>query len=260
MRWGWNYNHEYIGENYNAEVGFVPRKNVIRLEPDISLKFYPQNSTINNFVLGVYLDGYYDKKMNWLDRYLSAYINLNFQDGKKFSCTAKELFTKLLYPFDPSRTQAQPLPIGDYYYQQLNLTYNSNPRKVFNYSFSTNYGSYFNGRIWNNNLGLNYRIQPWASYGVSLDYNRIILPQPYANTTLLLISTRFEWTFTRSLFFTTFIQYNTQTQNFNINTRFQWRFAPMSDLFIVWTDNYDTKKVFVKNRALVIKLSYWFMP
>lgn len=260
MRWGWNYNHEYIGENYNAEVGFVPRKNVIRLEPDFSRKFYPKNSVINNMVTGIYLDGYFDKSINWLDRYLSAYFTSNFQDGKGFSISIREIFTKLLFPFDPSRTKATPLPIGDYYYQQINGSYHSNPRKVFNYSFGTTYGGYFNGKIWNNTASINFRTQPWGAYGLSMDYNRIMLANSYANTSLLLLSTKFELTFSRSIFFTTFLQYNTQLRNFNINARFQWRFAPMSDLFIVWTDNYETEKIFIKNRALVIKWSYWFMP
>jgi hypothetical protein len=260
MRWGWNYNHEYIGENYNAEVGFVPRKNVIRLEPDISRKFYPRNSIINNVVTGIYLDGYFDKRMVWLDRYLSVYGTANFQDGKSMTITLRELLTRLLYPFDPSRTGSKPLPEGNYNYHQIYFAFQSNPRKVIYFNGNSAYGTYYNGKLWNGNASINFRTQPWGSYGISLDYNRMMLPAPYANVTLVLLSTRFELTFTRSIFFTTFLQYNTQQKNFNINARFQWRFAPMSDLFIVWTDNYQTENIFIKNRALVIKCSYWFMP
>jgi hypothetical protein len=62
--------------------------------------------------------------------------------------------------------------------------------------------------------------------------------------------------FTKNLFWTTFIQYNTQAKNVNINARIQWRFKPMSDLYLVYTDNYDP--VFnVKNRAVVMKLIWW---
>jgi hypothetical protein len=46
--------------------------------------------------------------------------------------------------------------------------------------------------------------------------------------------------------------------NLNINSRFQWRFQPMSDLYIVYTDNYAVEFWGPKNRALVIKLNYWF--
>ena len=53
------------------------------------------------------------------------------------------------------------------------------------------------------------------------------------------------------------MQYNDQLDNFNTNVRFQWRYAPVSDLFIVYTDNYDTLLGTTRNRALVAKLSYW---
>ncbi|MEM6699144.1 MAG: hypothetical protein AAF599_12150, partial [Bacteroidota bacterium] len=68
---------------------------------------------------------------------------------------------------------------------------------------------------------------------------------------------RIDLTFTKSLFWTTFIQYNNQIDNLNINSRFQWRFRPVSDLFIVYTDNYFPDDFVNKNRALVLKLTYW---
>ncbi|MEL6721479.1 MAG: hypothetical protein AAFP82_22460, partial [Bacteroidota bacterium] len=61
----------------------------------------------------------------------------------------------------------------------------------------------------------------------------------------------------RDLFWTTFLQYNTQRDNFNINSRLQWQFQPLSNLFIVYTDNYAIDFFGPKNRALVVKLNYW---
>ena len=56
---------------------------------------------------------------------------------------------------------------------------------------------------------------------------------------------------------TTFLQYNTQQENFNINARFNWRYKPLSDFHLVYTDNYFTGTFAPKNRALVMKLNYW---
>lgn len=64
----------------------------------------------------------------------------------------------------------------------------------------------------------------------------------------------------KKIFFTTFIQYNNQLDNLNINARFQWRFKPVSDFFLVYTDNYlaTPSDLFMShNRALVAKLTYW---
>jgi hypothetical protein len=92
---------------------------------------------------------------------------------------------------------------------------------------------------------------------VNVERNDLVFPEPYGKDRLLLISPRIEINFSRSLFWTTFLQYNTQHDNFNINSRFQWRFQPMSDFYIVYTDNYAVEFWGPKHRALVVKLNYW---
>jgi hypothetical protein len=44
----------------------------------------------------------------------------------------------------------------------------------------------------------------------------------------------------------------------NVNFRFQWRYKPASDLFLVYTDNYFPENFAVRNRALVLKVNYWW--
>ena len=65
-------------------------------------------------------------------------------------------------------------------------------------------------------------------------------------------------TIANKIFFTAFYQYNEQNKNINFNTRFQWRYKPVSDLFIVNTDNYYIGPVFIKNRAVALKFTYWW--
>jgi hypothetical protein len=81
---------------------------------------------------------------------------------------------------------------------------------------------------------------------------------PQNSASFLLIGPRLDITLTNKLFFTSLVQYNNQVGNINLNFRFQWRFAPVSDLFIVYTENSFTGDYRVKNRGLVVKVSYWF--
>ena len=83
------------------------------------------------------------------------------------------------------------------------------------------------------------------------------MPEPYNDAEFFLIGPKLDLTFTDKIFFTTFVQYNNQANNLNINSRFQWRFKPVSDFFIIYTDNYLPENMMVKNRALVVKISYW---
>ncbi len=68
---------------------------------------------------------------------------------------------------------------------------------------------------------------------------------------------KFDITFTNTLFFTTFIQYN-EPDNLNINARFQWRYKPVSGIFIGYTGNYFPETMNARNRTMVFKMSYWF--
>ncbi|MFP4090575.1 MAG: hypothetical protein ACLFT3_09735, partial [Cyclobacteriaceae bacterium] len=116
--------------------------------------------------------------------------------------------------------------------------------------------NFFNGT-------LSYRAQPYGLFSLDMTYSRIKLDEPYTSADIFLIGPRMDLTFSKSVFFTTFVQYNSQFENINVNSRFQWRFQPVSDLFIVYTDNYiydffdRTNNFAVKNRALVVKLTYW---
>ena len=83
------------------------------------------------------------------------------------------------------------------------------------------------------------------------------MPDPYNDAEFFLVGPKLDITFTDKIFFTTFVQYNNQADNLNINSRFQWRFQPVSDFFIIYTDNYLPENMMVKNRALIVKLNYW---
>ena len=109
--------------------------------------------------------------------------------------------------------------------------------------------------------GLTYRFQPFGSVALNVNYDYIDMDAPFEPVEIWLVGPRIDLTFSKKVFFTTFIQYNNQQNNLNINSRFQWRFAPVSDFFLVYTDNYLTdsfSQFDARNRALVAKLTYWF--
>jgi hypothetical protein len=104
---------------------------------------------------------------------------------------------------------------------------------------------------------ITWRFQPVVNLTLSGSYNQLYFPAPQCDVELLNLTPRIEVFFGRNIWWTTFVQYNTQADNFNINSRLQWRYRPMSDLFLVYTDNYSASIWNVKNRALVLKANYW---
>jgi hypothetical protein len=101
------------------------------------------------------------------------------------------------------------------------------------------------------------RFQPKAFLSLILNYDKITLPAPYSSADIWLISPKIEITFTKSVFWSTLIQYSNQRDNFGINSRLQWRFAPLSDLFLVYNDNYFVSQIAPRYRSINLKLTYW---
>ena len=119
-------------------------------------------------------------------------------------------------------------------------------------------GKFYNGKKYSMRAQLNLRLQPYFTTSIQINYDKINLPDPYPDAEIWLIGPRVDVTFNKKLFWATFIQYSSQRDNFSINTRLQWRFAPLSDLFIVYNDNYFTDNVFAPRvRSFNVKLTYW---
>ena len=141
----------------------------------------------------------------------------------------------------------------------VKVEYFSKPQRLFTYNISSRFGGYYaNGSRYNITADIGYRFQPYVGIALNASYNDIHLAAPWNNTRLWLIGPRIDITFTNKVFLTTFLQYNSQQKNINLNTRFQWRYRPASDLFLVYTDNYYSSPLYVRNRAFVLKATYWW--
>jgi hypothetical protein len=264
---------EMIGENFTAEVGFVPRTGVFRNAGDLNFVYYPKNRLarrVNNISIGPDYDVIYGlNEKRVLDFDAGVFGGIAFQNSAELSfAIARFDYTYLFAPFDPTNTGGLELPANtSYLYFSNRWNFRSNSRKPFYFDIRSRFGQYFNGSIVQVQSVWNFRWQPYGIFGLDITYNRIRLPQPYNDSDLLLIGPRAELAFTTQLFFTTVLQYNNQINNINLNARIQWRFKPVSDLFIVYTDNYyaseglennvSIRAFQPKNRALVVKLTYW---
>ncbi len=259
--WTLRYFHTYVGQGFNAEVGFVPRKGTFSYGTfDSQYIIYPKSEKIVTIKPGLSTIITLVPDGSTSDTQFNLSGEVAFRNSSLLSVAAKQNFTFLFNDFDPTRSggAGEPLPAGSEYtwYSGL-MSYKSDARRAFSYEFMVDYGSFYNGTKFSFISNVGYKFRPYGSFFVSAIYNDVQLPQPYNSDSFWLIGPRLDVTFTNSLFLTTFVQYNEQADNININARVQWRFAPVSDLFIVYTDNYFPTDLNIKNRAIVVKLSYW---
>jgi hypothetical protein len=259
-----------VGKNYYTDMGFVQRISNYDAQRDTSIRIgfkhiyseisytlMPAKGKLGRIEARAENSVIFNPDNSFNEWESSSEIQANFKNSSSIELELNNNVTNLL--FATSFTDGEPLPAAQYQYAQFGISYNSDARKLFGWVSEISVGQFYNGQVQSFGLGINWRNQPHLNLRINAQLNQIQLPGTYGSTRLVLIAPRIEYNFNTQLFWTTFIQYNTQSNNFNINSRLQYRYKPMSDFFLVYTDNYFTDPLFKsKNRALVFKISYWF--
>ena len=253
----------YLQKNYNSEAGFVPSHGVYpgvnNSFASIGGTFYPKNSVVAKS--GPQLDLNFNTIPGGIVADKSANLGYSFNllntavFGVMYSFTFQEL-TNSFNPIDKEK-YTNYLPGQQYNWNRYSIYFQSNQRKLFRYAIGSTSGGFYNGDNLNVNGEVNLRYQPYGSVSVRFDYNDLKLPGNFGKEKLFVVSPRIDLTLTSKIFLTTFIQYNTLLDNVNLNARFQWRYKPASDFFVVYTENYLPGTFGSKNRALVFKFTYW---
>ena len=251
----------YVGDNFRSDLGFIRRTDIFKVDPKFKRNFWPKGGALQRHSFEVVPIFIWRPELDFenSDYTIISRWEGSFKNNSNIGFEMNNRYIHLYETFDPTGTDdAIPLPIGDYTYTSFNANYRSDQRKVFSYRVNPSYGKFFNGEKLSLRANLNYRIQPYFSTSIQVNYDNIKLPNPYPDAKLWLIGPRIDITFNKSLFWATFLQYSSQQDNFSVNTRVQWRFAPLSDLFVVYNDNYFTDNTFAPRvRSLNVKLTYW---
>jgi hypothetical protein len=259
-KWNVLVQEEYVGKNYNAEVGYVPRNGYYKINTAGGPLFFPKGGKLLSHGPRVTSTYFFNEAFRKTDYENGVSYAASFRKQSVVSIGFLDDFVQLLRPFDPTNSGKDTLATGSrHHWKSVRADFISKPQSVFTYALNAGYGGYYADGTRLNIAGeIGYRFQPYVKLLLTTNYNEIDLPRPWNKTTFWLVGTQVDITMTNKLFFSTFMQYNQQTKNINLNTRFQWRYQPASDLFIVYTDNYLPAPFSVRNRALVLKLTYWW--
>lgn len=258
-----------VETNYLTDIGFVPRlynydavnNNVIRegytsLNSLISLFAFPESKTVQ---LIRYLRAgnttYFDE--NGTTTQSNTFTNhaIFFKNTASAYVSLDHSYINLKYGFDPLQNGKYIAP-NVYNFASVRVGYNSPFNKKVSFDTGLQYGNYYNGNRTRYYINSIYRFLPIAKIGLDYELN-------YLDLNVLGIKPFHLVRFTGEVFFnnrlnwTTYVQYNTQLDNFNINSRLQWEYKPLSYIYFVITDNFD-KHISRTNWGIAFKMNYRF--
>ncbi len=251
----------YVGNDFRSDLGFIRRTDIIAARPFVAYNFWPKKGKLISHGFRFSPNAIWRPTLDYqnTDYFIFSGWGGQFKTQEEISARMFNRFVFLVDPFDPTDTDgALELPGNQgYYFTSFEAEYQSDRRKVFSYSLEPGYGDFYNGTRFSLEGDMSLRIQPKIFLSLNLNFDSIKLPNPFPSADIWLVSPRINITFNKSIFWSTLVQYSNQRDNLGFNSRLQWRFAPLSDLFIVYNDNYFVNSFMPRNRSINLKLTYW---
>jgi len=101
-KWIIAWQHEYVGRNYNAEAGYVPRHNYIKLNPSVGYLLFPKGGAILSHGPKIISTYYFNEAFHKTDDESIFLYTLNFRNQGVFDTWVAHDYVQLLQPFDPT--------------------------------------------------------------------------------------------------------------------------------------------------------------
>jgi len=250
-----------IEPNFLPEIGFVRRTDMRRNFG--MLRYSPRPTQVPNvrkLTMQTSLN-YVTNNQDRLDtREAVGRFETEFTNSDLFSVAYTDSFERLVRPF-PIATGVT-VPAGAYDFHTTRIGYIGGQQRPYSGEIVYEFGAFYNGD--RKSIALNtarLQVTPQVSLEPSFSINWVDLVQ--GAFTAKVARTRATYTITPRMFVSAIVQYNSAGSSFGSNVRFRWEYRPGSELFVVYTDDFNTDELrpsvtSLRNRAWVIKFNRLF--
>jgi hypothetical protein len=258
-RYGFMAERLRIDDNFNPEVGFVRRDDMVR---DYALfRFSPRPAA-----LGKVRKYYYRGALEYIEnttgrlesRDQTGEFEIEFQNADRFVAGYSNLFEYLPSPFAIGGGIV--LPVGGYAFDSYRVGYNMGQQRRVSANIQAEFGRFYNGHkstlsIARGRVPVSNQLAFEPTYSI----NRVTLDQ--GEFTTHLAGTRVTYTMSPLMFVSALVQYNSGLNAVSTNARLRWEYRPGSELFVVYNEERNTQmRRFpgINNRAFIVKVNRLF--
>ena len=242
-----------IGPNFNAEVGFVPRKGIRTTKVHLERNPRP-GGLIRVMEPMMNLTYTTDDHNRLLTRRVHNMVGTRFQNGAYLNFVYNNWFDQLDRPFNIQTGVT--IPPGGYSFGELQMTFNSNPARRFYQRFQYSPQTFYSGTRTDIDGAIGLRATSQASAELSLSRNDVNLP--WGDFLVNLAAFRFDYAMSPRMTLRSLSQYNSLTRQLSNSVRYNFVYRPGSDVYIVYDDLQATLPGLpeIRNRQIIVKMTY----
>lgn len=240
-----------VDEDFDPGVGFVRRRNALHRYATVGIHHQPEGSWLQELAPYVEVDHISNLAGVLETRIVSGGVDLSVRSGESFSLTVNDRFERLANPFAiASGVVIQP---GEYGFRDASVSVQSSSSRNLNGRVQVGHGEFWSGTRTSFSTRASWRPRYDLLTEVSMERNQIELPEGDFRADVARGALRYAWS-TR-LSGSAFLQYNRQTEQWISNARLNFRHAPMSDVFLIFTDRRRTGMDGPQERSVALKVT-----
>ena len=228
-RYGFSVQHLRIGEEADAQLGFVTRSDIQQTGGNARYTFRPRRfglRTLNILNFSDYIARLDGGLQDW--RFASA-LDLNFNSGA--SATVYRRFGQVRLDESFDLADSIHVPVGAYDGGVTGFFVGSNPARSIVFNANGESESTYGGTLGRITSSVATRLG--THVGLALDGTRSWVNLPNGALRADIISSRVSLAFTTRLFLNALLQYSSLDRTVSSNVRFQYIFRPGSDIYLV---------------------------
>lgn len=257
----WRIYSEYtdLGDNFNPEVGFVPRVGIKRSKFHFEGNPRPQKWGIRMMEPMWNVEYLTDQTGRLVTRRFHHMVRTVFDSGASFNIMYNRWFERLDEPFRVTSDVA--VDPGDYQFWDMTLQFSSNPsRRLFS---SVSYGpqTFYDGDRTDASVQVGLRVTDQLA--TSARFSRSDVKLPAGDFVADIGSLQVDYAFSPRMSLRSITQYNSAADQWSTSARFRYIYRPGSDIYIVYDevrrDDVIQLSPFLeqfRDRRLIVKMTY----
>ncbi len=243
-----------VGESFNPGVGFVGRRGI--RQGFVTLGAHPQPAIPHVREINPYVDVNLFSDTGWVleSREILPGLGIHFLDSSVLTFEYSASYERLA---DATRIAGVSVPEGEYDFGAFTASYQSNLGRKLGGRVSVTRGDFFDGD--RTSVTGSVTLRPSAHFFLQGTAQRNRLTLGGSSFDANLFGGRFRYAYNTRTFLSAFVQYNETTDEVQTNLRFNLIHAPLSDVFLVYSERRDRTpepgRTALTDRAMTLKVT-----
>lgn len=269
--WEMEISHRDIDELFNPEVGFVQRTGIEDTSGFLGWSWRSKDAMIRRIDPHARFSYIADQSHDLATRRQHWAGTVEFRDSSEIEIAWNPSFDELLEDFVLDEEDEVFVRPGAYSMDQYLVRWRGDRSTVVSGSVFAEWGDFFDGDIRSANAGVQARFSKYVRVGVDARRTEIDLPRrpaipgdpnsmeiPAKDFHFSLVQARVGLSFTTEMSLDTFVQYNTDEDDISTNIRFNYKYRPGSDIYVVYNERRDIEGEpgDVADRTFTVKWTY----